>query len=250
VTPDTLLAWHRKLIAKKWTYARKRPGRPHIAQEITELVLRMARENTSCGYDRIQGALTNIGYVVAPNTVKNILQRHGTDPAPEREKRTSWRAFLKAHWDVMADTDFFTVEVWTARGLVTYDVLFVMQLKTRSVHIAGVTRIASIEANLACFSGVVPDEHNMSRLVGLAGRVEQSFDLRLKWISGTNSSGLELIASGRMPTRINHARLGEAILLGRETVHRGPWPGRPLKKPARSCTPSSRYWNGKPGLLL
>ena len=140
MTPDTLLAWHRKLIAKKWTYARKGPGRPPVAQEITDLVLRMAWENTSWGYDRIQGALTNIGYVVAPNTVKNILKRHGIEPAPEREKRTSWKTFLKAHWDVMAATDFFTVEVWTARGLVTYYVLFVMRLKTRRVHIAGVTK--------------------------------------------------------------------------------------------------------------
>jgi transposase InsO family protein len=77
--------------------------------------------------------------VIAPNTVKNILKRHGIEPAPERRKRTSWKAFLKAHWDVMAATDFFTVEVWTPRGLLTYYVLFVMQLKTRSVHIAGVT---------------------------------------------------------------------------------------------------------------
>jgi putative transposase len=139
VTPDTLLAWHRKLIAQKWTYARKGPGRPRLAQEITDLVLRMARENTSWGYDRIQGALANLGHIVAPNTVKNILRRHGIEPVPEREKRISWRTFLKAHWDVMAATDFFTVEVWTPRGLVTYYVLFVMQLKTRSVHIAGVT---------------------------------------------------------------------------------------------------------------
>ena len=139
VTPDTLLAWHRKLIAQKWTYAKKGPGRPQVAQEITDLVLRMARENTSWGYDRIQGALANLGHIVASNTAKNILKRHGIEPAPEREKRTSWRAFLKSHWDVMAATDFFTVEVWTPRGLLTYYVLFVMGLKTRSVHIAGVT---------------------------------------------------------------------------------------------------------------
>ncbi|MGB5299764.1 MAG: integrase core domain-containing protein, partial [Thiogranum sp.] len=125
--------------AQKWTYARTGPGRPRTAQEITDLVLRMARENVSWGYDRIQGALANLGHIIAPNTVKNILKRHGIEPAPERAKRTSWTTFLKAHWDVMAATDFFTVEVWTARGLVTYYVLFVMRLKTRSVHIAGVT---------------------------------------------------------------------------------------------------------------
>jgi putative transposase len=101
----------------------------------------MARENSSWGYDRIQGALTNIGYVVAPNTIKNILKRHGIEPAPEREKRTSWKTFLKAHWDVMAATDFFTVEVWTPRGLLTYYVFFVIRLKTRFVHIAGVTTV-------------------------------------------------------------------------------------------------------------
>jgi hypothetical protein len=138
-TPDTLLAWHRKLIAQKWTYARQGPGRPRIAQEITDLVLRMARENVSRGYDRIQGALANPGHIIAPNTVKNILKRHGIEPAPEREKRTSWATFLKAHRDVMAATDFFTVEVWTPRGLVTFYVLFIIRLSTRSLHIAGVT---------------------------------------------------------------------------------------------------------------
>ena len=139
VTPDTLLAWHRKLIAKKWTYPRKGPGRPRVAQEITELVVRMARENISWGYDRIQGALANPGHIIVPNTVKNILKRHGIEPAPERKKHTSWTTFLKVHWNVMAATDFFTVEVWTLRGLVTYYILFVMRLETRSVHIAGVT---------------------------------------------------------------------------------------------------------------
>ena len=139
VTPDTLPAWHRKLIAQKWAYAKKRPGRPRVVQEITDLVLRMARENTSWGYERIQGALASLGPIVAPNTVKNILKRHGMEPAPERGKRTSWKTFLKAHWDVMAATDFFTVEAWTARGLVTYYILSVMRLTTRCVHIAGVT---------------------------------------------------------------------------------------------------------------
>jgi transposase InsO family protein len=139
VTPNTLLAWHRKLIAQKWTYARKGPGRPRVTQEIAELVVRMARENDTWGYDRIQGALANLGHRIAPNTVKNILKRHGIEPAPKREKSTSWATFLKAHWAVMAATDFFTVEVWTARGLATYYVLFIMHLSTRSVHIAGVT---------------------------------------------------------------------------------------------------------------
>ncbi len=139
VTPDTLLAWYRNLIARKWTYSRKGPGRPPVSEEIVALVLRMAGENASWGYDKIQGALDNLGYTVAPSTVANILKRHGIEPAPERGKRTSWRTFLKAHWDVMAAADFFTVEVWTPNGLVTYYVLFVIHLATRKISIAGAT---------------------------------------------------------------------------------------------------------------
>jgi len=86
-------------------------------------------------------------------------------------------------------------------------------------------RIQGLGANLACFGAVVPSVDNMDQLVALAAEVEKTFGLELDWISGANSSGLELMASGRMPKRINHARIGEAILLGRETVHRRPWPG-------------------------
>ncbi len=97
VTPDTLLAWYRNLIARKWTYARKGPGRPRVSEAISELVLWMASENPSWGYDRLQGALANLGHTVSSSTVANILKRHGIEPAPERGKRTSWRTFLKAH---------------------------------------------------------------------------------------------------------------------------------------------------------
>ena len=96
VTPETLLAWHRKLIAKKWTYARKGAGRPRVAQEITDMVLRMARENSFWGYERIQGALANLGHIVAPNTVKNILKRHGIEPAPERGETHRVKDFLES----------------------------------------------------------------------------------------------------------------------------------------------------------
>ena len=115
------------------------PDRPRVAQEITDLVLVMARENISWGYDRIQGALANLGHIIATNTVKKILTRHGIEPAPEREKHTSWANYLKAHRSVMAAADFFTVEASTLRGLVTDYLLFVMRLETCSVHIAGVT---------------------------------------------------------------------------------------------------------------
>ncbi len=95
--------------------------------------------NTTWGYDRLQGAMANLGYLISSNTVANILKRHGIEPAPDRGKRTSWRTFLKAHWDVIAATDFFTIEVWTPKALDTYDVLFVIHLSTRKVSIAGVT---------------------------------------------------------------------------------------------------------------
>ena len=133
VTPDTIIRWHRRLIALKWTYERRRPGRPAVMQEIERLVVRMARENPTWGYDRIEGALLNLHHRVAPTTIANILKRNGIEPAPERRKRTSWRAFLRAHWDSIAATDFFTAEVWTRTGLQTYYIHFVMELATRRV---------------------------------------------------------------------------------------------------------------------
>jgi transposase InsO family protein len=99
----------------------------------------MATENRSWGYDRIQGALNNLGHKVAPTTIANILKRHGLEPAPERRKRTTWKTFVKAHWETFAAADFFTVEVWTLGGLVTFYVLFVIELSTRKVHLAGIT---------------------------------------------------------------------------------------------------------------
>jgi len=102
-------------------------------------ILRFARENPTWGYDRIQGALANVGYPISDMTVGNILKAHGIEPAPERPRTGSWSTFLKAHWDVLAAIDFTTVEVWTRGGLVTYYLLFVMELKTRRVHFAGCT---------------------------------------------------------------------------------------------------------------
>jgi putative transposase len=139
-TPDTILRWHRQLVAKKWdTSAKRQPGRPPIRQVIVDLILRFAKENPSWGYDRIQGALANVGYHIADTTVGNILKGHGIEPAPDRKQATSWSTFLKAHWDVIAATDFLTVEVWTKQGLITYYVLFVIELATRRVEITGIT---------------------------------------------------------------------------------------------------------------
>ena len=142
VTPDTILRWHRELIAQKWDHSDRRskpPGRPPTDPAIVELVLRMARDNPTWGYDRIQGALANLGQQISDQTVGNILKAHGIEPAPERKGQTTWKTFLKAHWDELASLDFTTIEVWTCRGLVTYYLLFVMEIATRRVHFAGCT---------------------------------------------------------------------------------------------------------------
>jgi putative transposase len=141
VTPETLLRWHRELVARKWTFVERRsPGRPRIRGELVALVVRMAKDNRSWGYTRIQGAMANLGHKLGRGTIGRILKDHGIEPAPERGKGMSWSVFLKAHWKVLAASDFFTVEVWSWSGLVTYYVLFVMELATRRVCIAGITK--------------------------------------------------------------------------------------------------------------
>ncbi len=140
-TPDTILRWHRMLVAAKHDYSdrRKRIGRPPLSDEVVQLVLRMANENPGWGYDRIAGAVRNLGDDISDESVGNILRRQGIEPAPDRERSTSWSTFIKAHWHVLAAIDFTTVEVWTKDGLVTFYLLFVMELKTRRVHFAGCT---------------------------------------------------------------------------------------------------------------
>ncbi len=131
--PETILGWYRRLFARKsdGSKARRYPGRPRIAPELEELVVRMAKENVGWGYDRIVGALANLGYTLSDETVGNILRRNGIHPAPERKRTTTWKSFIRAHLAVLARTDFFTVEVLTLRGLVTYDVLFFIHLESR-----------------------------------------------------------------------------------------------------------------------
>jgi len=106
---------------------------------VVNAIVRFARENPTWGYDRIQGALANLGYHIANSTVANVLKAHGIEPAPDRERTPAWSTFLKAHWDSIFATDFTTVEVWARNGLVTFYVLAVMHLKTRRVQIAGIT---------------------------------------------------------------------------------------------------------------
>jgi len=139
VTPDTLLAWHRRLIAKQYDGSTRRgPGRPPVAAEIRALIVQMAVANRGWGYTRIQGALANLRHDVSRGTIASVLREHGLDSAPERLKKTTWAEFLRTHWDVLAAADFFTVQVWTVRGLRRFAMLFVIDLATRRVEIAGI----------------------------------------------------------------------------------------------------------------
>ena len=139
--PATILAWYRRLVARKFDGSKERrtPGRPRVDRDLEQLIVRVAKENSDWGYDRIAGALANLGHVVSDQTVGNILQRHALPPAPERKRMTPWATFIRTHLAVLAGTDFFTVEVLTLRGLVTYYVLFFIHLESRKVDIAGIT---------------------------------------------------------------------------------------------------------------
>ena len=144
VTPETLLAWHRKLIAQKYDGSGNRgPGRPRTDAELEALVVRMANENRDWGYRRIQGALSNLGHDIARSTIAEILQRRGIEPAPERKRKTTWKEFLSRHWELIVAADFFTVEVWTRRGLQRFLVLFFIELSTRRIEIAGMAAHAN-----------------------------------------------------------------------------------------------------------
>jgi len=161
VTPDTILRWHRQLIARKWTYARRGSSRRGVLAEIRRLVVRMAEENPTWGYTRIRGALKNVGHRVGRSTIARILKAQGIPPVPQRP--TSWQTFLRAHWGAIAGGDFFTTEVWTWRGLVTFDTVVVIDLASRRVQIVGSTPH--------------PDERFMRQV----GRTLTAADARVSW---------------------------------------------------------------------
>jgi putative transposase len=141
-THETLLRWYQRLISQKFDGSQHRCklGRPLVTEEIEQLVMRMAEENPSWGYRRLQGALANLGHHIDKLTVRNIRRRHHLEPAPQQRKAgMGWAQFLKLHWEVLAAADFFTVEVATWHGLVTYYVLVVMEVATRRVQVAGIT---------------------------------------------------------------------------------------------------------------
>lgn len=140
VTPDTLLRWHRKFVALKYTAKRRiKTDRQQEMEVVKELCLKFADENPSWGYGRIQGALANLGYEVCDTTVGNILRAAGIPPAEDRMKKSTWKQFVRSHMATMCVADFLTTEVWTMRGLVRYQTLFVMNLAKRKVQIAQIS---------------------------------------------------------------------------------------------------------------
>ncbi len=139
-TPETVLGWYRRLIAQKYDGSknRKTPGRPKISQEIVDLVSRFKEENPHWGYARIRDYVVHLGYTASEATVKNILLENGYDPEPDLTRKTTWKEFIKSHWNILAARDFFSIELLVKDKLVRCMVLFAMDLATRKVQILGV----------------------------------------------------------------------------------------------------------------
>jgi len=135
VKPETLLRWHRRLVAGAWTYPARQTGRPPLDHDIQQLIIRLARENPHWGYQRIKGELQQLGMQTSATAIRTTLRRHGLDPAPRRASST-WRAFLRQQAAGIVACDFFTVDTVWLRQLY---VLFFIELDTRRVHVAGVT---------------------------------------------------------------------------------------------------------------
>ena len=139
-TPETILSWYRRLIAQKYDGSQncKHPGRPKISQEIIDLVIRFKKENPCWGYTRIRDYLVYLGHKIGETTVKNILLEHGYDPEPDLTRKTTWKEFLKSHWNVLAACDLFSIELFVKGKLVRYMVFFAIHVATRKVEILGV----------------------------------------------------------------------------------------------------------------
>jgi putative transposase len=172
VTPDTILRWHRELVTRKWTYRPGR-GRPHGSQaKLQALVVRMATENPTWGYTRIQGALKNLGHRVGRSTVARILPAHGIPPSGQRS--TTWTTFAQAHWSALVAADFFTTEVWTARGLVTYYTAFILELRSRRMQVIGSTPYPDEAFVVQCLRQVTSETDGLLR----EGRISYAIGIR------------------------------------------------------------------------
>jgi hypothetical protein len=141
-SPDTLLMWHRKLVARKYDGSknRRKGGRPRISDYLRQLIITMSKDNKHLGCRKLCGFLKYLGIKVSPSTVSRVRVEEGIDPSPKRPEKTSWNEFIRTHWDSLAAIDFFTTEIYTIKGLMRYMVLVVIDYKTRKVEIAGIVQ--------------------------------------------------------------------------------------------------------------
>ncbi len=139
-SPDTLMLWHRRLVANKYDGSKNRGkgGRPRISDELRQLIIDMAKDNKHLGRKSLHGYLKYLGIKVSPSTINRILREHGIEPNPDRPEKTTWNEFVKRQFSSMAGIDFFQKLIWTKHGLVKYMVLVVIDYKTRKVEIAGI----------------------------------------------------------------------------------------------------------------
>src|SRR5262249_47565431 len=210
--PATILAWHRKFVAQKGDGSKRRKalGRPRVDQELEALVVRMARENRSWGYDRIVGALHNLGYTVSDQTVGNILKRQGIPPAPERKTTVTWREFIDIHMAVLGATDFFSSELWTWYGLVLFSLPSFHSFGRCSLHLAGMTAWLK-----ALRRWPIPPQFSAWRIAGVRGIqmvMEHGVPLVLQ---GDERVRLPILSAYATPTSQEHFRQcrGTAMLL-------------------------------------
>ena len=140
-SPDTILKWHRYLVARKYDGSGNRiSGRRHITEELEQLIVMLARKNKTWGSRRIKGALKHLGYKICHTTIDNVLKRNGYDPSPDRGRKTRWSEFLKIHWESLTAIDFFTTEIYTWAGITRYYVLVSIDYATRKVNVVGISQ--------------------------------------------------------------------------------------------------------------
>ncbi|MDH4201353.1 MAG: integrase core domain-containing protein [Phycisphaerae bacterium] len=139
-SPDTILMWHRKLIASKYDGSGNRKGgKKRITPELEDLIIMFARKNKTWGSRRIKGALKHLGFNICHTTIDKVLKRNGYNPSPDRDRKTLWAEFLRTHWESLAAIDFFTTEIYTWAGLTRYYVLVTIDYATRKVEVVGIS---------------------------------------------------------------------------------------------------------------
>jgi hypothetical protein len=225
--PETILAWRRLCVGHKGEDSKLHTsvGRPRMAQEIEDLVVRMARENRSWGYDRIVGALANLGYTISDQTVGNILKRHSIPPAPERRTTTTWKEFLRTHIDILVATDFFTGGVWSRLKLVLSFLLVFVYIGPHTEHLADMT--AALTTRCAHWSTAV------------ARWIRTVIEHVLSWLLRCGHAARPpLLSACQIPDHhqaLPHSR-GQVILLSVRHPH-------PIRDGPARCPPQvSRLW--------